>query len=168
MKIRYERVWSVYFQNRNLYCLTRFSLVLLPCFFDPFHATDLFPLKTSENHRFSDLFKSCRKKPVTWNRSMLYIDGCPDNCPRGKLTLVKNRVWFRVRVRIRDRGNFPRGSIFLKPYRRILPRKKQPPELFYKKRCFFKISQNSQEKTCARASLLIKLCRLQMFSTEFC
>ena len=144
MKIRYERVWSVYFQNRNLYCLTRFSLVLLPCFFDPFHATDLFPLKTSENHRFSDLFKSCRKKPVTWNRSMLYIDGCPDNCPRGKLTLVKNRVWFRVRIR--DRGNFPRRSIFLKPYRRILPRKKQPPELFYKKGVSLKFNKIHRKK----------------------
>ena len=146
MKIRYERVWSVYFQNRNLYCLTRFSLVLLPCFFDPFHATDLFPLKTSENHRFSDLFKSCRKKTVTWNRSMLYIDGCPDNYPRGKLTLVRNRVWFRVRVRIRDRGNFPRRSIFLKPYRRILPRKKQPPELFYKKGVSLKFNKIHRKK----------------------
>ena len=38
-----------------------------------------------------------------------------------------------------------------------LKAQKQPPELFFNKRCFLKISQNSQEKTCARVSFLIKL-----------
>ena len=34
---------------------------------------------------------------------------------------------------------------------------KQPPEVFYKKKVFLEISQNSQENTCARFSFLIKL-----------
>ena len=34
---------------------------------------------------------------------------------------------------------------------------KQPPEVFWKKDVFLEISQNSQEKTCARASFLIEL-----------
>ena len=33
-------------------------------FIDPFH---LYPLKTSENQRFSDVFRGYRKKPVAWN-----------------------------------------------------------------------------------------------------
>ena len=34
-----------------------------------FHATALFlyPLKTSENQRFSDVFMGCINKPVAWN-----------------------------------------------------------------------------------------------------
>ena len=34
---------------------------------------------------------------------------------------------------------------------------KQPPEVFYKKKVFSEISQNSQENTCARFSFWIKL-----------
>ena len=34
---------------------------------------------------------------------------------------------------------------------------KQSPEVFYEKKVFLEISQNSQENTCARASILIKL-----------
>ena len=34
---------------------------------------------------------------------------------------------------------------------------KQPPEVFYKKKVFLEISQNSQENTCARFSFWIKL-----------
>ena len=30
---------------------------------------------------------------------------------------------------------------------------KQPPEVFYEKKVFLKISQNSQENTCARVGL---------------
>ena len=33
----------------------------------------------------------------------------------------------------------------------------QPPNVFYKKKVFLKISQNSQKNTCARVFLLIKL-----------
>ena len=35
-----------------------------------FHATifSLYPLKTSENQRFSDVFRRYRKRPVAWNR----------------------------------------------------------------------------------------------------
>ena len=37
-----------------------------------FHATGLFlyPLKTSENQRFSDVFRCYRKRPVAWNGLM--------------------------------------------------------------------------------------------------
>ena len=35
--------------------------------------------------------------------------------------------------------------------------KKEPPEVFCKKKVFLEISQNSQENTCARDSFLIKL-----------
>ena len=46
--------------------------------------------------------------------------------------------------------------------------KKQPLEVFYKKDVL-KISQNSQENTCARVSFLIKLQALaQVFSCQFC
>ena len=36
---------------------------------NPFQATGLFwyPLKTSENQRFSDVFRGFRKRPVAWN-----------------------------------------------------------------------------------------------------
>ena len=38
-------------------------------FISPLHATGLFlyPLKASENQRFSDVFKGYRKRPVAWN-----------------------------------------------------------------------------------------------------
>ena len=39
----------------------------------------------------------------------------------------------------------------------VLKVQKQPAEVFYKKKVFLKIAQNSQENTCARASFLIKL-----------
>ena len=47
---------------------------------------------------------------------------------------------------------------------------KQPPEVFYEKRkkVFLKISQISQENTCARVSFFIKETLAQMFSCEFC
>ena len=37
--------------------------------FNAFHDTGLFlyPLKTSENQRFSDVFKRYRKRPIAWN-----------------------------------------------------------------------------------------------------
>ena len=34
---------------------------------------------------------------------------------------------------------------------------KQPPEMFFTKRCFIEILENSQENICARVSFLIKL-----------
>ena len=43
--------------------------------FDPFHATDLFwyPLKASENLRFSDVFKGYQKRSVVWNGLMAIL-----------------------------------------------------------------------------------------------
>ena len=37
---------------------------------------------------------------------------------------------------------------------------KQPPEVFYEKKCSLKISQNSQENTRARVSFLIKFIKI--------
>ena len=39
----------------------------------------------------------------------------------------------------------------------LLTFQKQPPEVFCRKKVFLKISQNSQENTCATVSFLIKL-----------
>ena len=41
---------------------------------NPFHATVLFwyPLKTSENQRFSDAFRGYQKRPLAWNGLMLF------------------------------------------------------------------------------------------------
>ena len=38
-------------------------------YLNPFHATDLFwyPLKTSENQRFSDVFRGYQERSVAWN-----------------------------------------------------------------------------------------------------
>ena len=47
---------------------------------NPFHATDLFwyPLKTSENLRFSDVFRGYQKRSVAWNKiisiSRIYLE----------------------------------------------------------------------------------------------
>ena len=44
-------------------------------FLDPFHATDLFwyPLKTSENQRFSDVFRGYQKRSMTWNGLIAFL-----------------------------------------------------------------------------------------------
>ena len=43
--------------------------------FNPFHATNLFwyLLKTSENQRFSDVFRGHQKRSVAWNGLMKYV-----------------------------------------------------------------------------------------------
>ena len=47
-------------------------------------------------------------------------------------------------------------------------KQKQPQEVFYKKKVFLKISQNSQENTCARACNFLKKGILaEVFSCEF-
>ena len=47
------------FTENALFCNTRF---------DTFHATGLvlYPRKTSENQRFSDILRKYRKRPVAW------------------------------------------------------------------------------------------------------
>ena len=42
-------------------------------------------------------------------------------------------------------------------YLQSKPEVEQPPEVFYKKKVPLKISQNSQENICARASFLLKM-----------
>ena len=51
----------------------------------PFYVSGLFlyPLRTSENQRFSHIFRGYRKKLVEWNRLKLYTNGycfCHNNC----------------------------------------------------------------------------------------
>ena len=52
-------------------------------------------------------------------------------------------------------GHVPKN--LRKFFYQFLSLQKQPPEVFYKKKVFLEISQNSQENTCARVSFLIKL-----------
>ena len=63
-------------------------------------------------------------------------------------------------------------------YLQSKPEVEQPPEEFYEKKVFLKISQNSQENICTRASFLLKMqanrCHLinketlaQIFSCEY-
>ena len=44
--------------------------------FNPFHATDffLYPLKTSENLWFSNVFRGYRERPVTWNGLKAFVE----------------------------------------------------------------------------------------------
>ena len=46
---------------------------------NPFHATRLFryPLKTSENQRFPDVFRGYRKRPVAWNGLIVILINLP-------------------------------------------------------------------------------------------
>ena len=49
---------------------TNMSLsMIMVIYINPFHATKLFwyPLKTSENQRFSDVFRGYQKRSVAWN-----------------------------------------------------------------------------------------------------
>ena len=54
------------------------SVHLLHFGFNPFHVTGLlrYPLKTSENQRFSDVFMGYWKRPVAWNglRCSTFLD----------------------------------------------------------------------------------------------
>ena len=44
---------------------------------------------------------------------------------------------------------------------------KQPPEVFYEKKLFLKISQNSQEKTCARVHFFETLLKQRLWHEYF-
>ena len=59
-------------QNKRWHFTYFYMLLLSPqqtYFLNSFHATDLFeyPQKTSENHRFSDVFRGYPKRSVAWN-----------------------------------------------------------------------------------------------------
>ena len=59
---------------RSVTCERKFDLekVTTDKSFNPFHATPrfLYPLKTSENQGFSDVFRGYIKRPVAWNGSI--------------------------------------------------------------------------------------------------
>ena len=54
--------------------MVRNTIALLKLIINPFHATDLFwyPLKTSENLCFSDVFRGYQKRSVAWNGLRYY------------------------------------------------------------------------------------------------
>ena len=63
--INFEVLWEHIFSLKN-------TVHTNPLYNDviPFHATDLFqyPLKISENQRFSDVFWGYGRRPVTWHK----------------------------------------------------------------------------------------------------
>ena len=80
-------VWAdFYFSNFQSCTKNQFSI-------NPFIATMIFlyPLKTSENQRFSDVFRGYRKRQVAWNElisSSVNIKKCIENC--GFVDILKN------------------------------------------------------------------------------
>ena len=67
----------------------------------------------------------------------------PKTCrPRLYWMINYEQTWFKKTIARKDET--------------IFQEQKQPPEVFFKKRCSLETSQNSQESTCARASFLIK------------
>ena len=69
--------------------------------------------------------------------------------------MINKQRWFKKMIARKDK------PVFQELW------KKQPPEVFFKKRCSLEISQNSQENTCATASFLIKLQALPMHYWTF-
>ena len=62
--------WSIlYFFGSFLRIMSPAFIIFFWKLFNPFHATGLFlyPLKTSKNLRFSDVFRGYRKRPMAWN-----------------------------------------------------------------------------------------------------
>ena len=59
-----QKIFAFFFESKET---TPFS-------FNPFHATDLFwyPLETSENLWFSDVFRGYQKRSVVWNELMIF------------------------------------------------------------------------------------------------
>ena len=59
----------------------------------PFHVTGIlwYPLKPSENQRFSDAFKGYRKRPVAWNGLSVY-------CNKFQVAMkqMKNESWWWI------------------------------------------------------------------------
>ena len=73
----FKPFWS---KNKNI-CVSS------NCLFNPFHATDLFlyPVKTFESHRISEVFWGYRKRPVSWNGF-------------SRLVLLQNSKWLYIKV----------------------------------------------------------------------
>ena len=75
--------------------LIMFSHSSIRISFNPFHANGLFPypLKKSENQRFSDVFRGYRKRPMAWNGLRL---------PRGLCNVFWNVAklckWFGAQI----------------------------------------------------------------------
>ena len=68
----------MFFFSETLKSFPDYSVHLLHFGFNPFHVTGLlrYPLKTSENQRFSDVFRGYWKRPVAWNglRCSTFLD----------------------------------------------------------------------------------------------
>ena len=58
------------------YKITVLTDISIYCSFNPFQINSLFlhPLKTTENQRFSDVFRGYRKRPMTWNGLVIKLE----------------------------------------------------------------------------------------------
>ena len=73
-------------------------------------ARNLYKALTNDSESVFYATNKITKTLVKKARNSLYRKGCLENCPRGKLSLIRVRVWFRISVKIRAGGNFPRGQ----------------------------------------------------------
>ena len=67
--------------------------------FNPFPVTSLFlyPLETSKNQKFSDVFRGYRKRPVAWKGLRMYLNKSLDTCSND-LTLVFKQILFFIQL----------------------------------------------------------------------
>ena len=65
-----------FLQNTSGGCFWMKQKFKNPFWLTPFHATGffLYPLKSSENLWFSDVFRGCRKRPMEWNGIKSYLN----------------------------------------------------------------------------------------------
>ena len=71
----FKNVIVFWVKRTIIYLVFRSNIKDIKCvfvrnFISPFYATLilLYPIKTSENQRFLDIFKGCRKRSLAWNR----------------------------------------------------------------------------------------------------
>ena len=80
--------------------------------FNPSHANGLFlyPLKTSEYQRFSDVFRRYRKRPVAWNRLIKYLEQLKVMHAKLNSLSIRKGV-FRTLSNIFDGAFFPQKKL---------------------------------------------------------
>ena len=72
--------------------------------FNPFHTTGLFryPLKTSENQSFSDVFRDYPKRPVAWNKLIATKQkkrpAVGNKCLRRVSTVISSRLIWQTSI----------------------------------------------------------------------
>ena len=103
----FSQIWrsSYHIETSSLICsglyMIRTSIMKelkFPCSLKTFHVTGLFLylLKISENQRFSDVFRGCRKRLVVWNGPKIFLNVLHVNkSVRFKLTVVWHKIFWR-------------------------------------------------------------------------